>query len=63
MPSTHPQSTFSPEAIATVAAIIGNQPEHRQPPQTSFSSLCRIAHNLLLAAERFNSELRAAISD
>ena len=48
-------STFSPEAIAQIAAVILSH-----NPDMTFQSACAQSHNLLIAAERSNAE-RAAV--
>jgi hypothetical protein len=59
MTPTSPQS-FSPEAIAQIAAVILSQPVN-MASKMSLSSACRVAHNILVAAERFNAERAAAL--
>jgi hypothetical protein len=46
---------FEVETIATIAAILLSQPANLAV-NLSYSSACRLAHNLLVAAARFNTE-------
>jgi len=52
--------SFSTEAIAQIAAVVLSQPVSLTT-KMSFSSACRIAHNILVAAERFNAERAATL--
>ena len=55
-----PSQQFSPESIAQIAVVVLSQPVS-QATKMSLSSACRIAHNILVAAERFNAERGAAL--
>jgi len=59
--SSH-QKSFSPEVIAQIAVVVLSQPVSLAS-KMSLSTACRIAHNILVAAERFNAERDAALDD
>lgn len=52
--------SFSTEAVAQIAVVVLSQPLSLST-NMSLSSACRIAHNILVAAERFNAERAAAL--
>jgi hypothetical protein len=57
--TTRPKS-FSPETIAQIAVVVLSQPVNLTTGM-SLSSACRVAHNILVAAERFNLERESAL--
>lgn len=55
-------SRFSPEdvSLAQIAVVVLSQPASLASGM-SFSTACKIANNILIAAERFNSERDTAL--